>query len=312
MTTVHQPVLGNEVVGLLQPKPGQTFIDGTIGGGGHSSSLLQQLQPGGRLVGFDHDADAIARVQQRFDGVYSPEQLIVIHDSFFHLGSYCVQHQLAGTVDGILLDLGMSSDQLEGSGRGFSFQRDTEPLDLRMDARRATTAAALLQHSSEADLLHIFKAYGEIPQAARLVRAIMARRLDRPIQTVADLKTAGHVVYPRLLARDLAPIWQALRIAVNNELEPLAQTLREALSILSPGGRLAVITFHSLEDRIVKHLFRDLTSTRCICPPEMPVCQCQRTAQYELITKHPIIPNPTELVQNPRARSAKLRVIQKH
>lgn len=311
MTTVHQPVLLHEVIRLLQPKSGDTIIDGTIGGGGHSSSLLQKLHPGGKVLGFDQDAQAIARVQSRLGATYGPDQLIVIHDSFFHLKNYCERNQLVGKIDGILLDLGMSSDQLEASDRGFSFQRDSEPLDLRMDARRATSAAELLQHSSEADLLHMFRTYGELPQAHRLVRAIIDRRLDRPIQTVADLKAVAQTVYPRLLARDLAPIWQALRIAVNDELEPLTQALRDALSILSPGGRLAVITFHSLEDRIVKHLFRDLTSERCTCPPEVPVCQCHRQPEYTLITKHPIGPEPAELAANPRARSAKLRVIEK-
>ena len=311
MTTVHQPVLLHEVIRLLQPKPGDTIIDGTIGGGGHSSSLLQKLHPGGKVLGFDQDAQAIARVQSRLGETFGPDQLIVIHDSFFHLKNYCELNQLVGKIDGILLDLGMSSDQLEASGRGFSFQRDSEPLDLRMDARRATSAAELLQHSSEADLLHMFRTYGELPQAHKLVRAILARRLDRPIQTVADLKAVAQTVYPRLLARDLAPIWQALRIAVNDELEPLTQALRDALSVLSPGGRLAVITFHSLEDRIVKHLFRDLTSERCTCPPEVPVCQCHRQPEHTLITKHPIGPEPAELAANPRARSAKLRVIEK-
>lgn len=311
MTTVHQPVLCDEVIRLLQPKSGDLMIDGTIGGGGHSSHLLQKLQPDGMLLGFDHDAQAIARVKDRFGDIYGPDQLLVIHDSFFHLKHYSKQHKLVGKINGILLDLGMSSDQLEASGLGFSFQRDAEPLDLRMDARRATSAATLLQHGSEADLLHIFKKYGEIPQAHRLVRAITAWRLNRPIQTVADLKAIAKTVYPRLLARELAPIWQALRIAVNDELEPLPQALQDALSILSPGGRLAVITFHSLEDRIVKRLFREVSSNRCQCPPEVPVCTCQREPKFSLITKHPVLPTTTELATNPRARSAKLRVIEK-
>lgn len=311
MTTVHTPVLREAVLAQLKPQSGDIMIDATIGGGGHAAALLESIQPGGQLLGFDQDAAAIAKIHERFDQDYSPQQLIVIQAHFSKLTQYCQHYDVVGKVHGILFDLGISSDQLATAQRGFSFRADAEPLDLRMDVRTQPDAATLLNTAIETELAGYFRAYGEITSARRLARALIQWRQQHPIQTVADFKQVVQSVYPRLTSDRLAPIWQAVRIAVNHELENLAEVLRAAFSVLSPGGRLAVITFHSLEDRIVKHQFKAVSCTQCVCPPEVPICVCAPHPEGRLCTPKPISPSPDEVANNPRARSAKLRVIEK-
>lgn len=312
MTTVHTPVLRDEVLTALNPLPGHIIIDATLGGGGHAGALLQRITPGGLLLGFDQDATAIARIHERFDHQYGPAQLIVIHAHFSELKQYCQHYDLVGRINGIVFDLGISSDQLEQSGRGFSFRADQEPLDLRMDARRPTDGATLLNTADLNSLTRYFREYGEIRLARPLARAVEQVRQERPIRTVADFKQVIQSVYPRLTSDRLAPIWQAIRIAVNHELEEIAVVLNDAFSMLSSGGRLAVITFHSLEDRIVKHQFKALADTQCHCPPEFPVCVCQSKPSGRLLTTKPVRPTAAECGTNPRARSAKLRTIIKY
>lgn len=300
----HVPVLRSEVVELLRPHPRDTIIDGTLGGGGHASELLKRIQPGGRLIGFDQDAAAIKEIAATLGQEYGSKQLLVIHDNFRHLRQYCTQ------ANAILLDLGVSSYQLSAGERGFSFRASAEALDLRMDIRQAQTGADVLNQFTGTKLASVFREYGEVRRADHLARVIVQRRLLHPILTVQDLLDCVAEVYRHPTSDILAPIWQALRIAVNAELELLPQALSDAISILSPGGRLGVITFHSLEDRIVKHYFQALL-VGCICPPEIPVCVCNRTPTIKLVTRKPIVPSAEEIKANPKSRSAKLRVIEK-
>jgi len=300
----HVPVLRSEVVELLQPQPRDTIIDGTLGGGGHATELLKRIQPGGKLIGFDQDAAAIQHIQATLGQEYGSNQLIVIHDNFRHLRQYCTQ------ANAILLDLGVSSYQLSAGERGFSFRAVHELLDLRMDIRQAQTGAELLNQLTEAHLAELFREYGEVRRSQHLAEVIVRRRAIQPVSTVQDLLDCVAEVYRQPTSQILAPIWQALRIAVNAELELLPTALSDAISILSSGGRLAVITFHSLEDRIVKHHFQELL-VGCTCPPELPICVCHRTSTIKLVTRKPVIPTAEEIKNNPKSRSAKLRVIEK-
>ncbi len=302
MPTEHVPVLAQEVIELLSPQPGAILIDGTIGGGGHARLLWDRIQPNGQLYGFEQDSEAVTAL--------GPTPFIVSQTNFVTMQAVCDAWQITGRVQGILLDLGYSSDQLK-RGRGFSFRALSEPLDLRMDLSRTTTAADLLNEGTTHMLVELFRNYGELRQPQRLARVIADWRLDHPIVSVADLIECVQQAYHTSSSDVLAKVWQACRIAVNDELSTLQTTLAAALTVLSPGGRLAVITFHSLEDRIVKQQFVQWSDTRCTCPPEWPICQCQRQAQVKLITKHPVVPSAEEQTNNPRSRSAKLRVLQK-
>lgn len=302
MSTEHVPVLAAEVVALLSPQPGAIIIDGTLGSGGHARLLYDRIQPGGRLYAFDVDATAIEAL--------GPSPFIVKQANFDTLLATCADWKITGYVTSILLDLGYSSDQLK-RGRGFSFRAEREPLDLRMDPTLPDTAADLLNNGTSTMLVEMFRNYGEIRQPQRLVRVIMDWRLDHSITTVGDLFHCVETAYHTTSSDVLAKVWQACRIAVNNELAVLQQGLEAALTVLSPGGRLAVITFHSLEDRIVKRQFAQWADTRCVCPPEIPVCTCRTTPVVRLLTKHPVVPMDAEIKTNPRSRSAKLRVIEK-
>lgn len=306
MPTEHVPVLAQQVVELLSPQPGAILIDGTIGGGGHARLLWDRIQPNGHLYGFEQDSEAVTALGTAL----GPNPFIVSQTNFVTMQAVCDAWQITGRVQGILLDLGYSSDQLK-RGRGFSFRALSEPLDLRMDLNRTTTAADLLNEGTTHMLVELFRNYGELRQPQRLARVISEWRLDHPIVFVADLIACVQQAYHTSSSDVLAKVWQACRIAVNDELDTLHTTLTAALTVLSPGGRLAVITFHSLEDRIVKHQFAQWSDTRCTCPPEWPVCQCQRQALVQLLTKHPVVPSAAELADNPRSRSAKLRAIKK-
>ncbi|MFA6474805.1 MAG: 16S rRNA (cytosine(1402)-N(4))-methyltransferase RsmH [Patescibacteria group bacterium] len=310
MPTAHIPVLAEEVIRLLNPQVCDIMIDGTLGGGGHAAALLERIQPSGQLYGFDQDPAAITLVQERFRKQFGSSQFIPITANAKTIATACATWSITGQVNGVLFDLGYSSDQFQ-RGRGFSFRALSDPFDLRMDPTLPTTAADLLNTDTSAMLVQMFRRYGELSNPHRLVRTIISRRLDRPIITVADVLACVQQAFHSQSSDLLAKIWQACRIAVNDELETLQSMLTAAFTVLSPGGRMAVITFHSLEDRIVKQQFINWSSTKCVCPPELPVCTCHPQPVATLLTKHPLVPSDTEIRTNPRSRSAKLRVIQK-
>ena len=294
---LHAPVLLNEVLIALQPYSGGVYIDGTVGAGGHAAAILRQAQPEGRLFGLDQDPMALALAQQQLAPFGT--QVTLIHANFEQLGRLALPQ-----VDGILLDIGVSSMQLDQNERGFSFQTDG-PLDMRMNTTTGETAADLVNTLPEDELANLIYQYGEEPRSRRIAKAIVqARPIERTLplaQLIAKVKPGYSRIHPA------TQTFQALRIAVNDELGVLARVLPQAIALLKPGGRLAVITFHSLEDRIVKQFFKQ-ESTDCLCPTEQPFCTCQHHATLRLITKKPITAAESEIAVNPRARSAKLRV----
>jgi 16S rRNA (cytosine1402-N4)-methyltransferase len=298
----HLPVLLEESIAGLAIRPGGRYIDGTLGLGGHAERILEASSPDGRLLGIDVDPNALTRAQARLSRFGDRAQ--VIKGNFRRLGRLSAESGFAD-VDGILLDLGVSSLQLSAGGRGFSFQHDA-PLDMRMDPTLDRTAADLVNDLRCTDLAELLHHYGEEPSAVRIARAIVRRR---PFRTTAELAGAIEVAAPRRGAR-LHPAtrtFQALRIAVNDELESLKQALDASLGLLRSGGRLAVISFHSLEDRIVKGFFRE-ESRDCLCPPQLPVCICSHKAALRLVQASAVNASPAEVAANPRSRSAHLRV----
>lgn len=297
----HIPVLYQEVLAGLRLKPGGHYIDATVGGGGHARGILIASAPDGKLLGIDadHTAVALAREQLAEFG----KRVILIQGNFANLEEIALGHGFC-PVDGILLDLGLSSMQLEAARRGFSFQLDG-PLDMRFAPSQTATAADLVNTLSAEELVGILSRYGEEPQARRIARAIVA---ERPINTTGELaalveRTAGR----RRRIHPATRTFQALRIAVNDELECLAEALPQALRLLTPGGRLVITSFHSLEDRLVKEFFRN-EARDCLCPPEAPICTCGHQAALGIVTKKPIRPSADEVAANPRSRSAKLRI----
>lgn len=307
----HISVLLKEAIENLNLQKGDLAIDGTLGGGGHALEILKKISVTGKLIGFDLDQDAISECQQKFL-VAGYKNVQLINDNFAKLGEYGKQFQLFSKVSGILLDLGISNYEIRDSGRGFSFQKLDEPLDLRFNASSTLTAQQILTSWPEAEIKRILKDYGEERMAAKIARRVCAFRQNQSIKTVADLLQIIKEVYPYQIKRSnpATKTWQALRIAVNDELASLEKFLPVALSMLKPGGRIAIITFHSLEDRIVKHFFKK-EAQGCVCPTSYPVCQCQHQAIIKLINKKPITSTVRELEKNIQARSAKLRVIEK-
>lgn len=297
----HLPVLYHQVLSALLPRAGGRHIDGTLGLGGHAAGILDQSAPDGQLLGLDRDRAALDIAGERLRK----------YGDRVHLrhASYVQMQQLAqelgwSSVDGVLLDLGLSSMQLDDAQRGFSFRQDG-PLDMRFDTSQSLTAAELVNQSHPDELVEILTRFGEEPRARRVVRAIVAAR---PISTTRELAE----IVSRVAARKRGGLdpstrtFQALRIAVNGELDALQAGLEQAIGLLSPGGRIVVISFHSLEDRIVKRTFAR-ESRDCICPPEQPFCTCDHRAQLRLITRRPLRPEQAELHDNPRARSARMR-----
>jgi 16S rRNA (cytosine1402-N4)-methyltransferase len=288
----------------LQVHPGGRYIDATVGAGGHASGILERAAPGGRLLGLDADPAAVALARRRL-AAYG-ERVIVLHRNFTALAAVAEEHGFAA-VDGVLIDLGLSSMQLEDGGRGFSFRLDG-PLDMRFDPTQGVTAAEIINNLTENELADLIYRYGEERRSRPIARAIVARR---PLHTTAELAAIVQEVLPRRgPIHPATRTFQALRIATNDELVALQATLPQALSLLKPGGRIAVISFHSLEDRIVKLFFRR-ESSDCICPPETPVCICGHRATLRIVTRKPIRPTAEEKAANPRARSAKLRAAQR-
>lgn len=305
----HTPVLLAEVLAQLEPKPGGRYIDATIGGAGHAVAILERIGPTGALLGIDRDPSAVQASRQRL--AEYPNATVV--EATFDQLTEVMRAQGWTQADGVLFDLGFSSAQVDDPGRGMSFASET--LDLRMDPQRGPTAADLLRESSAEELSDLFKRYGEEPLHRPIAQAIERSRHVVPLTSGLQLAelVAGvyHRYYRKHSRREPATrVFQALRIAVNDELGHLERVLPQAVSVLAVGGRLGVISFHSLEDRIVKLFIRE-ESRGCICPPLLPVCRCDHIATIKPVTRKPITASQAELDSNPRSRSAKLRVAEK-
>jgi len=299
----HEPVLLREVLAALACRPGGFWVDGTVGGGGHAEAILRASAPDGRLLGCDRDAEAVEAARLRLGSFGA--RAVLRHADYRGIPALLDAVE-APPVSGILLDLGISSLQLDDPARGFSFREDG-PLDMRIDRSRTGTAADLVNTLPEEGLAAILKEFGEEPGARRIARAIARARERGPIRMTREL--AGIVAAASRGAGRIHPAtrtFQALRIATNRELEGLDGLLAGAIARLGPGGRIAVISFHSLEDRVVKRTLRGLTR-RCICPRDLPVCACGRPGVVRLITPRAVRPAPEEIRDNPRSRSARLR-----
>ena len=299
----HIPVLFEETIASLGVKPGGVYVDCTAGGGNHSAAILERLDNGGRLICLDRDPDAIAAVTARFSG---DSRVSVVHTRYSAVGEI-----LAGlgipAVDGVLMDIGVSSHQVDTAGRGFSFHKDA-PLDMRM-SQDGVTAADLCNTMTWQQLAEIFTKYGEEKFSVRIAKAIYTARESKPVETTFELADIISGAVPAAAKRAGHParkVFQALRIAVNDELGELERGLQAAFECLKPEGRLSVITFHSLEDRIVKQTMAKWCEG-CTCPPEFPVCVCGNKPKARLLHKKPVVPSDEELERNPRSRSSKLR-----
>jgi 16S rRNA (cytosine1402-N4)-methyltransferase len=299
-----------EALDALRPQPGGVFIDGTLGGAGHTTLLLERVGPHGRVLAIDADPAALRRAEARLAEAIAQGRLLVRHGNFRQLGEFARAAGLA-PVDGVLLDLGLSSDQLAARERGFSFAADGA-LDMRFDPTRGESAADLVNTRSDSELADIFWRYGEERFSRPIARRIVEARSQAPIARADELArlVAGAVRGRPGGVHPATRVFQALRIAVNDELGSLEAALPVAVETLKPGGRLAVISFHSLEDRIVKQFFQR-EQRGCICPPEAPQCVCGREPRVRIITRHPLAPGEAEVSANPRARSAKLRVAER-
>jgi 16S rRNA (cytosine1402-N4)-methyltransferase len=304
----HTPVMVREVLEHLAPRESGTYFDCTVGGGGHAEAILKASGPEGRLVGLDWDAEAIEESQNRL-GAFGA-RVALVRASFRELGKAA---RRVGNLraDGILIDCGVSSRQLEQFERGFSFLAEG-PLDMRMDQSQGLTAADIVNRADAKELARMFMEYGEERRARAIATAIVKEREQHLMRTTTQLATLIERVSPRRgrATHPATRVFQALRIAVNGELENLRIGLAEAAELLNPGGRLVVISFHSLEDRIVKRFFRQM-SKECICPPRLPACVCGHKRTFRVLTRKPVVPSETEIQQNPRARSAKLRAVEK-
>ena len=314
MNTQHIPVLCDKVVEFLRPKPDSVYIDGTVGLGGHSATILETSAPDGRVIGIDLDLEALAVAEDRLRAF--GERYSLISGNFAEMDVLLERHSVHA-VDGILLDLGVSSLQLDTPNRGFSFSH-TGPLDMRMnptevlsrESKASLTAMEVVNESPMNVLVDIFKRYGEERFAKRIADRVVRARQQGPITTTTQFAEIVKQAVPRKASKihPATRVFQALRVHVNAELENLEVGLDAAVSLLKPGGCLCVITFHSLEDRIVKHRFQTWART-CICPPKTPVCICEHSPSVEILTKRPVLPDVAEIQQNPRARSAKLRAV---
>jgi len=300
-----------EVMAYLDPKPGGTYVDGTLGGGGHSAMIIESIMPDGRFVGVDQDIDAISNAQKRFSA--HGDSVTLVHDNFANIASI-LDELGTGGVDGILVDIGLSQHQLDGSGRGFSFMRD-EPLDMRMDARADITAEELVNTLPEKELADVIFKYGEERFSRGIAKAIVKRRETAPITSTLELADIIRFAMPgkavaKLKIHPATRSFQALRIAVNRELERLERFMDDFCELLNPGGRLCVLSFHSLEDRIVKQKMKHLASG-CICPKSFPICTCGNEPKVKLLTRKAVRPAEDEVAENPMARSTRLRACEK-
>lgn len=312
----HRPVLYQEVINALKPERGGRYIDGTLGAGGHAFGILQASSPDGLLLGLDLDPQALELAKQRL--VAFGDRAILVRSSYTEMKTRLHRFGWSG-VQGVLLDLGVSSMQLDTPGRGFSFQADA-PLDMRFDPDVTMTAAELVNTISEVDLAKILFDYGEERRARQIAKAIIQARPLRTTKELADLilnvskknekKQQHHDRYGKKKVHPATRTFQALRIAVNQEMDAITSVLPTARDVLMPGGRLAVISFHSLEDRIVKQFIKK-ESSDCLCPPRQPVCSCGHKASLIEVNRRPIMAGQDEILENPRSRSARLRVAEK-
>ncbi len=306
----HIPVLLGEVIEGLNIKENGIYVDCTMGGGGHSSVIASCLSNKGRLIGFDRDIEAVKVCRTRFDKLTNVQ---VLHANFKQAPEILQEMNLSGKIDGVLVDLGVSSYQLDNGERGFSFLREGR-LDMRMDKTQEMDAYYVVNNYSKEKLIDILYRYGEENNAKRIVQNICESRAKKPIETTTQLKEIIESAFPKKVIFGKGGVskktFQAIRIEVNGELENLDKFLREMIGLLKKGGRLAVISFHSLEDRIVKTVFKNY-ATACICPPKTPVCICNHKAEVKLINNKPITASKNELELNSRSSSAKLRIIEK-
>ncbi len=300
----HIPVLYHEVLEHLQPQPNGRYIDGTLGAGGHTTGILEASAPNGRVLAFDRDPEAVRFAGERL--TQFGDRVTLVNANYAEMGTIAPKHGFADC-DGILLDLGLSSRQLDNSERGFSFLRQG-PLDMRFDTTKGETAADLVNNLSEPELARIFWKYGEDRHSRKWAKLIME---NRPLHTTMDLaELIASQVKRRGRTHPATQIFQALRIAVNRELRAVEEGVAAAIELLGKNGRLAIISFHSLEDRFVKQTFRQL-SQGCICPPQQPICTCDNQPTLRLIKRKAIKASAAEIEQNPRSRSARLRVAEK-
>jgi 16S rRNA (cytosine1402-N4)-methyltransferase len=308
----HVPVLADEVIAMLEPTAGSRQVDATLGGGGHAERILEATDPDGRLLGLDADGAAIARVRARL-GPRFGDRLRLRQANFRELAAVAPEEGF-GAVDGCVFDLGLSSFQLADAERGFGI-RTGGPLDMRFDSSRGVPASELLATLDQDELTALFRRYGEEPFAGRIARGIVESRRSAPIRTAEELAALVARVAParargRRRVHPATRVFQALRIAVNEELDALQAGLAAAVDLLRPGGRLVVLSYHSLEDRIVKR-FLQAERRGCTCPPEAPVCVCGREPRLRLLSAKGLVPTHAEIVANPRARSARLRAAER-
>ncbi|MBN2287909.1 MAG: 16S rRNA (cytosine(1402)-N(4))-methyltransferase RsmH [Candidatus Glassbacteria bacterium] len=303
-SSFHRPVLLEETISLLRPRSSGRYLDGTVGGGGHARALLEASSPGGRLWGLDRDPEAI----EETSAVLKP---FANRSKLFQANFRHARELLPGlALDGILLDLGVSSYQLDTTSRGFSCDR-SGPLDMRMDTGERLSAAQVLEEEDEEAIAVILRRCGEEPFSRKIAREIVAVRRQQPVRTTGELAEIVCRAVPRRAERkSLVRVFQALRIQVNDEIGALESALESLFGMLAPEGRLAVISYHSLEDRPVKRYFNSLADP-CTCPPDLPFCACGRVPTARVVTRKPVKPAPEEIETNPRSRSAKLRVLEK-
>lgn len=311
MNFSHYSVLLQETVDYLVTDPDGIYVDGTLGGGGHSYEICRRLSQKGRLIGIDQDADAVRAAAERLKPF--GDKVTIIRNNYIAIESELEAMGIAA-VNGIMLDLGVSSYQLDEPERGFSYAREEAPLDMRMDQRQNLTAADILATYSEKDLARILRDYGEERFAGNIARNIVKEREKKPLTTAGQLNAVIRASIPAKArahgGRPEKRTYQALRIECNHELDVLRDSLDTMIALLKPGGRLCVITFHSLEDRIVKSCFKK-SENPCTCPPEFPVCVCGKKPLGKMLTRKPVLPSEKELAENRRSKSAKLRVFEK-
>lgn len=310
MSFEHKSVLLFETIEGLKIRPDGIYVDGTLGGGGHSAQIAARLEDGGRLIGIDQDQAAIDAAKSRLADFGS--KVTIVRDNYRNTKSVLASLGIT-KVDGMMLDLGVSSYQLDTGERGFSYRFDT-PLDMRMDQRKSFCARDIVNDYSEMELYRLIRDYGEDKFAKNIAKHIVNARKNGPIETTGELNEIIRAAIPaKMRAEGGHPskrTFQAIRIECNRELEVLKESIEELIDLLNPGGRLCIITFHSLEDRIVKTAFRQAENP-CICPPSFPVCVCGRTSKGRAVTGKPILPGEEELNQNTRSKSAKLRIFEK-
>ncbi|TCO79314.1 16S rRNA (cytosine(1402)-N(4))-methyltransferase RsmH [Marinisporobacter balticus] len=310
MNFEHVSVLLEETIENLNIKSNGIYVDGTLGGGGHASKICECLGKDGLFIGIDQDKDALNTASKRLEKYQNKK--IFVHDNFSNIKNILAKHNIS-KIDGMIMDIGVSSYQLDEGSRGFSYMQDA-PLDMRMDQTKAFSAKDVINNYEEEELVRVIKEYGEERWAKRIANFIVEERNNKVIRTTGEVVDIIKKAVPSAARRDgphpAKRTFQAIRIEVNNELGILEQTIRDISENLNPGGRICIITFHSLEDRIVKNTFKDL-STVCKCPPEYPICRCNGKADIKRITKKPILPSAVEVEKNPRSRSAKLRVAEK-